>query len=61
MGTLILATLLTCGELSEIVNRLENSKSLTSEQKVAILNELKSVASSCPVEIQTNEKTRFKI
>lgn len=61
MGTLILATLLSCNDLVGIANRLENSKSLTSEQKVAILNELKSVASSCPVEIQTNEKTRFKI
>jgi len=51
MGTLILIIFLSCDDLSKISNRLENSKSLTIEQKVAILKELKSVSPSCPIEI----------
>ena len=58
MGTLILAIFISCTELSAIAKRLENSKSLTVEQKTDIIKELKNVTPSCPTEFNLNEKSK---
>ena len=58
MGTLILAIFISCADLSVIINRLQSSNSLTSEQKTDIIKELKNVAPSCPTEFNLNEKSK---
>jgi len=58
MGTLILAIFISCADLSFIINRLQSSNSLTSEQKTDIIKELKNVAPSCPTEFNLNEKSK---
>lgn len=58
MGTLILAIFISCADLSVIINRLQSSNSLTSEQKTAIIKELKDVTPSCPTEFNLNEKSK---
>ena len=54
MGTFLVA-IITCNQLIEIVNRLQEIIQLTPEQKIAIVGELKKVTPSCPLIIKKNE------
>lgn len=51
MGT-FLVTIISCNQLMGIIHRLQNVMNLTTEQKIAIMWELKKVAPSCPLTIK---------
>lgn len=49
MGTFLLVTIISCNQLMGILNRLQSVISLTTEQKIDIILELRKVVPSCPL------------
>jgi hypothetical protein len=58
MGTLFLTTVLSCGQVLTIANRLANISLLSTKQKTEILFELRKVVPSCPLIIHPNERPK---
>lgn len=56
MVTIFLTTIITCSQLMGIVNRLQQVKVLTLEQKIAILYELRGFSATCPLILKKDEK-----
>jgi hypothetical protein len=50
--SIFLVTFLNCNQVVAIANRLQNIAMLTSEQKSAIVEEIKKVVPTCPVVIK---------
>ena len=50
--SIFLVTFLNCNRVVAIANRLQNIAMLTSEQKSAIVEEIKKVVPTCPVVIK---------
>lgn len=57
--SIFLVTVLSCGQVYAILNRLQGIAMLTSQQKTEIAIELKKVVPSCPIVIKKDDtKTR---
>jgi hypothetical protein len=50
--SIFLVTILNCSQVQAIVNRLQNSAIFSPEQKIAIVEELKTAVPTCPVIIK---------
>lgn len=55
MSALFLTTILTCKQITTIVNRLINTNLLTTRQKTEIILELQKSVQSCPIIIKDND------
>jgi hypothetical protein len=50
--SVLLVTFLSCSQVQSIVNRLQNNAIFSPEQKIAIVEELKTAVPTCPVIIK---------
>jgi len=54
MIPLFLSTIISCSDAIKIINRVSSIADLTMQQKVEIINELRSLVPTCPVTIKNN-------
>jgi len=54
MIPLFLSTIISCSDAVKIINRVASITYLTMQQKVEIINELRSIVPTCPVTIKNN-------
>ena len=60
MEPILLTTILTCQQVIDIVNRLQNIVILTSQQKIEIILELRNSVPSCPLKIKEDKNNKLK-
>lgn len=58
MEPIFLTTVLSCGQLLGLSNRIANNSLLTSRQKIEIIAELQQFVPSCPIIIKPYESKR---
>lgn len=52
MGTILLITIITCSQLTLLIQKIQQNPLLLSDQKTAIISEIKKAAPSCPLVVK---------